>query len=193
MLTSRGPLSSGRRNKSKEWAHVVDVNQEMTNFHELIPDMAHQVPSLTQSLPSPPEYPLSHHISSILLETLMEVPFWTGQLPKRSGLSSWEWRFCVCCCAYFRGEDCCCRVCYCIGSQTYDKVISPPRPFAIPSQTSLLNLKSPRLISHPIPPIHYPPLSIKHPHHLHLIFLRTWPFIPISLQHLTTEQSTPPP
>src|SRR5579859_4814436 len=44
MLTCRGPLASGRRNKGKEWAHVVDVNQEMTNFHELIPEMAHEYP-----------------------------------------------------------------------------------------------------------------------------------------------------
>jgi len=43
LLQAKGKLASSRRNKGKEWAHVVDVNQEMTNFHELIPEMAHQV------------------------------------------------------------------------------------------------------------------------------------------------------
>jgi antiviral helicase SKI2 len=43
LLTSRGSGPSRDRNKGKEWAHVVDVNQEMTNFHELVPEMAHQV------------------------------------------------------------------------------------------------------------------------------------------------------
>jgi len=43
MLAPRGQLASPRQNRGKEWAHVVDVNQEMTNFHELIPEMAHQV------------------------------------------------------------------------------------------------------------------------------------------------------
>lgn len=36
-------MDSSRRKRGREWAHVVDVNQEMTNFHELIPEMAHQV------------------------------------------------------------------------------------------------------------------------------------------------------
>ncbi|BFZ61214.1 Antiviral helicase ski2 [Saitoella coloradoensis] len=32
--------SSTGRPKGREWAHVVDVNQELTNFHDLVPDMA---------------------------------------------------------------------------------------------------------------------------------------------------------
>ncbi|KAK0566950.1 Antiviral helicase ski2 [Tilletia horrida] len=28
----------------RDWAHVVDVNQTLTNFHELVPDMAHKYP-----------------------------------------------------------------------------------------------------------------------------------------------------
>lgn len=27
----------------KDWAHVVDVNRELSNFHELVPDMAKEV------------------------------------------------------------------------------------------------------------------------------------------------------
>jgi len=43
LLAAKGGSSSSKRIRGKEWAHVVDVNQEMTNFHELIPEMAHQV------------------------------------------------------------------------------------------------------------------------------------------------------
>lgn len=28
----------------QEWAHVVDVNEELVNFHELVPEMARQYP-----------------------------------------------------------------------------------------------------------------------------------------------------
>ncbi|KZT08600.1 antiviral helicase [Laetiporus sulphureus 93-53] len=30
--------------QKRDWAHVVNVNKEMTNFHELVPDMAHKYP-----------------------------------------------------------------------------------------------------------------------------------------------------
>ncbi|TCD65475.1 hypothetical protein EIP91_002593 [Steccherinum ochraceum] len=30
--------------QKRDWAHVVDVNKPMTNFHELVPDMAHKYP-----------------------------------------------------------------------------------------------------------------------------------------------------
>lgn len=36
-------LSVAARPKQKEWAHMVDVNQELTNFHELVPNMAKTV------------------------------------------------------------------------------------------------------------------------------------------------------
>ncbi|KZT27539.1 antiviral helicase [Neolentinus lepideus HHB14362 ss-1] len=50
--TTLNPLSSSssrRRIKhakieKREWAHVVDVNKPMTNFHELVPEMAHKYP-----------------------------------------------------------------------------------------------------------------------------------------------------
>lgn len=45
---SRLPIPSSSRNKrpkaKKQWAHVVDVNQEMLNFHELVPEMARKYP-----------------------------------------------------------------------------------------------------------------------------------------------------
>jgi antiviral helicase SKI2 len=36
-------LSAAVRTKQKEWAHMVDVNQELKNFHELVPNMAKEV------------------------------------------------------------------------------------------------------------------------------------------------------
>ena len=29
--------------QKREWAHEVDINKPMTNFHELVPEMAHKV------------------------------------------------------------------------------------------------------------------------------------------------------
>lgn len=29
--------------QKRDWAHVVDVNKPMVNFHELVPEMAHKV------------------------------------------------------------------------------------------------------------------------------------------------------
>ncbi|KAI0639904.1 antiviral helicase [Trametes polyzona] len=41
--TTRKPLRRAQVQK-RDWAHVVDVNKPMTNFHELVPDMAHKYP-----------------------------------------------------------------------------------------------------------------------------------------------------
>ncbi|RDW90671.1 SKI complex RNA helicase subunit SKI2 [Aspergillus mulundensis] len=44
-LEPRAPLLSALQKKAgKEWAHLVDVNKEITNFHELVPDMAREWP-----------------------------------------------------------------------------------------------------------------------------------------------------
>lgn len=44
-LEPRAPLLSAFQKKGgKEWAHVVDVNKEISNFHELVPDMAREWP-----------------------------------------------------------------------------------------------------------------------------------------------------
>lgn len=44
-LAPRGPLALSRsRWAGKEWAHMVDVNREISNFNELVPDMARQYP-----------------------------------------------------------------------------------------------------------------------------------------------------
>lgn len=32
--------------QKREWAHEVDINKPMTNFHELVPEMAHKVGQL---------------------------------------------------------------------------------------------------------------------------------------------------
>ncbi|KAI9057026.1 antiviral helicase [Trametes sanguinea] len=48
--TQLNPVTTARRQlrraqvQKRDWAHVVDVNKPMTNFHELVPDMAHKYP-----------------------------------------------------------------------------------------------------------------------------------------------------
>lgn len=42
MASARKPLRRAQVQK-RDWAHVVDVNKPMTNFPELVPDMAHKV------------------------------------------------------------------------------------------------------------------------------------------------------
>ena len=39
------PKSRPRRAaiQKRDWAHVVDTNKPMKNFHELVPEMAHKV------------------------------------------------------------------------------------------------------------------------------------------------------
>jgi len=34
----------------RDWAHVVDINKPMKNFHELVPEMAHKVRLLAADL-----------------------------------------------------------------------------------------------------------------------------------------------
>lgn len=42
---STAPRRTRKPNVAKrDWAHVVDINKPMTNFHELVPDMAHKYP-----------------------------------------------------------------------------------------------------------------------------------------------------
>ncbi|KAG1774053.1 ATP-dependent RNA helicase [Suillus placidus] len=42
---STAPRRTRKPNVTKrDWAHVVDINKPMTNFHELVPDMAHKYP-----------------------------------------------------------------------------------------------------------------------------------------------------
>ncbi|KAH9897909.1 antiviral helicase [Cubamyces lactineus] len=43
ITAARRPLKRAQVQK-RDWAHVVDVNKPMTNFNELVPDMAHKYP-----------------------------------------------------------------------------------------------------------------------------------------------------
>ncbi|KAI9721090.1 MAG: hypothetical protein M1812_002571 [Candelaria pacifica] len=44
-LQPRGPLAlSSSKRKGKEWAHMVDINRGITNFNELVPNMARRWP-----------------------------------------------------------------------------------------------------------------------------------------------------
>lgn len=44
MLAPRGKLatSTAKKAPAKEWAHMVDVDKELTDFHELVPNMARE-------------------------------------------------------------------------------------------------------------------------------------------------------
>ncbi|CAK4030547.1 ATP-dependent RNA helicase [Lecanosticta acicola] len=44
-LAARGPLAIARNKQGgREWAHMVDVNRDITNFRELVPEMAREWP-----------------------------------------------------------------------------------------------------------------------------------------------------
>ena len=44
-LAPHGPLALGAGRKGgREWAHMVDINRDITNFRELVPDMAREYP-----------------------------------------------------------------------------------------------------------------------------------------------------
>ena len=44
-LEPRGPLAmSNAKRSERQWAHMVDVNRDITNFHDLVPDMAREWP-----------------------------------------------------------------------------------------------------------------------------------------------------
>ncbi|EAT84516.2 hypothetical protein HBI56_112650 [Parastagonospora nodorum] len=44
-LAPHGPLAmAASRKKGREWAHMVDINRDITNFRELVPDMAREYP-----------------------------------------------------------------------------------------------------------------------------------------------------
>lgn len=44
-LAPHGPLAMGAGRKGgREWAHMVDINRDITNFRELVPDMAREYP-----------------------------------------------------------------------------------------------------------------------------------------------------
>ena len=40
----RGTLAASKKMGGKEWAHMVDINRDITNFRELVPDMAREWP-----------------------------------------------------------------------------------------------------------------------------------------------------
>lgn len=42
-MTSVSRRTKRAKLQKRDWAHVVDVNKPMTNFHELVPEMAHKV------------------------------------------------------------------------------------------------------------------------------------------------------
>jgi len=53
MLAPKGNLPSLLKLKTKEWAHMVDTNQEITNFRELVPNMAKEVGNSESGLNHP--------------------------------------------------------------------------------------------------------------------------------------------
>ncbi|KAJ4349708.1 Antiviral helicase ski2 [Didymosphaeria variabile] len=60
-LAPHGPLGMASSKKGgKEWAHMVDVNREITNFHELVPDMAREYPFELDTFQKEAVYHLEH-------------------------------------------------------------------------------------------------------------------------------------
>lgn len=43
-LKPHAPLATSTRRPGKQWAHIVDINRTITNFRELVPDMAREYP-----------------------------------------------------------------------------------------------------------------------------------------------------
>ncbi|KAF2473140.1 antiviral helicase [Lindgomyces ingoldianus] len=60
-LAPHGPLAlASTRQGTKEWAHMVDVNREITNFGELVPEMARQWPFELDTFQKEAVYHLEH-------------------------------------------------------------------------------------------------------------------------------------
>jgi antiviral helicase SKI2 len=60
-LAPHGPLGMASAMKGgKEWAHMVDVNREITNFHELVPEMAREYPFELDTFQKEAVYHLEH-------------------------------------------------------------------------------------------------------------------------------------
>ena len=94
--------------QKRDWAHEVNVNKPMKDFHKLVPDMAHKVSFCASS--------------SVLALILSIVPLRARHLPERSSISSIDGRFCLRCRAYVCWKDCGRRVCYCPGGKAHDTV-----------------------------------------------------------------------
>ncbi|KAF2444664.1 antiviral helicase [Karstenula rhodostoma CBS 690.94] len=60
-LAPHGPLGMASAKKGgKEWAHMVDVNREINNFHELVPEMAREYPFELDTFQKEAVYHLEH-------------------------------------------------------------------------------------------------------------------------------------
>lgn len=60
-LVPHGTLAMARSTKSsREWAHMVDINREVTNFKELVPDMAREYPFELDTFQKEAVYHLEH-------------------------------------------------------------------------------------------------------------------------------------
>ncbi|KAF2016267.1 antiviral helicase [Aaosphaeria arxii CBS 175.79] len=60
-LAPHGPLSmAANREGGREWAHMVDVNRDITNFRELVPEMAREYPFELDTFQKEAVYHLEH-------------------------------------------------------------------------------------------------------------------------------------
>jgi len=91
------PISSTKRLRKnlavqkRDWAHVIDVNLPLSNFHELVPEMAHKV-RLSSIVNRPQPNP---HI----------VSFRTRHIPEACCLPPRAGRFCFRGCTHVSRED----------------------------------------------------------------------------------------
>ncbi|KAL6704332.1 Antiviral helicase ski2 [Coniothyrium glycines] len=60
-LAPHGPLAvAANRKGGREWAHMVDINRDITNFKELVPDMAREYPFELDTFQKEAVYHLEH-------------------------------------------------------------------------------------------------------------------------------------
>ncbi|KAF2871895.1 NUC185 domain-containing protein [Massariosphaeria phaeospora] len=60
-LAAHGPLTmAANRKGGREWAHMVDINREIRNFRELVPDMAREYPFELDTFQKEAVYHLEH-------------------------------------------------------------------------------------------------------------------------------------
>jgi len=76
-VTSVSRRSRHTKIRKRDWAHVIDVNKPMTNFHKLVPEMAHKANISTIRV--------ANRFINMLIAS---VSFRTGHVPERGSIPS---------------------------------------------------------------------------------------------------------
>lgn len=120
--------------QKRDWAHVINVNQPLANFHELVPEVAHKV--LDDGLPA-----------GNACNTVIIVSLRVGHVSEASCIPSGTRRLCFCRGSHFCWKDCCCGIRNCSRRETYDEVPSSWLAFGLhvdsSTERSILLLSKP--------------------------------------------------